>query len=224
MTSLSLIGQWATLRNVLRRFPMLYPLCYILLPYKVALSYFTAHKASKLLIRKRVSERHEKVSLDYISQFMKDEKALPPDDFLVAQAGHLILDHFESSSVLSAGIYFLTTNPEVMCKLQMELREAFNSLDDIKEEVLQNLPWLHAVIEEVLRIHTNVPYGLPRISPGIMIDGHYVPKGVSPPSSVSICISKSILVLMVLLLLDYNINMRLCNNSLPTVFQQTKRI
>jgi cytochrome P450 len=179
LASLSRIGHWATLRNVMRRFPLLYPLCYVLLPPKVALSYFAAHRASKVLVRKRVAERHDQKQLDYLFQFMKGEKTLPPDDFLVAQAGHLVLDHFESSSVLSAGIYFLTTNPEAMGKLQRELRESFKSFDDIKEDILQDLPWLHAIIEEILRIHTNVPYGLPRISPGITVDGQSRPTGVS---------------------------------------------
>ncbi|MCJ1262480.1 hypothetical protein MMC22_002350 [Lobaria immixta] len=177
LESLTRIGHWATFRNTMRRFPLLYPLVYILLPPKVALSYIVAHKTSKKLIRKRVENRHDQKQLDYISQYLKDETAIPPDDFLVAQAGHLVLDHFESSSVLTAGFYFLTTNPEAMGRLQTELRGAFKSFGDMTEDALQELPWLHAIIEEIIRIHTNVPYGLPRISPGIAVDGHYVPKG-----------------------------------------------
>lgn len=116
-----------------------------------------------------------------MTQFLKNEEALPPDGFLVSQAGHLILDHYESSSVLTAGICFLTTNDEVMKKLQNELRTTFKSYEDITEDRLQDLPWLNATIEEVIRLHTNVPYGLPRISPGHTVDGNYVAKGVSYP-------------------------------------------
>lgn len=185
LESLLHIGHWATFRNVMRRFPLLYPLSYVLLPPRVALSYFRAHGASKALIRARVRERHEHKPLDYMTQFLKDESALPPDDFLTAQAGHLILDHYESSSVLTAGFYFLATNPGPMARLQAELRAAFPTYDDIAEDKLQRLPWLHAVIEETIRLHTNVPYGLPRISPGYTVDGHYVPKGVRfVPSSM----------------------------------------
>lgn len=192
LESLLRIGHWATFRNVMRRFPLLYPLSYVLLPPKVALSYIAAHKTSKKLIRSRVENRQDQKQLDYVSQFLKDESAIPSDGFLVSQAGHLILDHFESSSVLSAGFYFLTTNPEAMGRLQTELRGTFQSFGDITEDVLQDLPWLHAIIEEIIRIHTNVPYGLPRISPGITVDGHHIPKGVSllhfltfPPSENS---------------------------------------
>ncbi|KAL9040692.1 MAG: hypothetical protein Q9214_004385, partial [Letrouitia sp. 1 TL-2023] len=161
----------------MRRFPLLYPLSYVLLPPKVAFCYIVAHRENKKLIRQRVEDRHDRKQLDYVTQFMRNETAIPPDDFLVSQAGHLILDHFESSSVLTAGFYFLATNPETMSKLQTELRGAFKSYSDITEERLQELPWLHASIEEIIRIHTNVPYGLPRISPGYTVDGHYVPKG-----------------------------------------------
>ncbi|KAI9927012.1 hypothetical protein MW887_003393 [Aspergillus wentii] len=173
LESLLRIGHWGTFRNVMRRFPWLYPLSYVLLPPKVALSYIRAHRVSKTLIRERVENRHDRKQLDYLYQFMKDETALPPDGFLVAQAGHLILDHFESSSVLSAGFYFLMTNPEAMGRLQMELRGTFKAFGDITEDGLKELPWLNAIIEEILRIHTNVPYGLPRISPGYTVDGHY---------------------------------------------------
>ncbi|KAK4180645.1 cytochrome P450 [Triangularia setosa] len=177
LESLLRIGHWATFRNVMRRFPLLYPLAYVFLPPKVAFCYFRAHATSKTLIKTRVEDRHDRKQLDYMSQFLKDESDLPPDGFLVAQAGHLILDHYESSSVLTAGIAFLTTNPKVMSKLQTELRTTFKSYRDISEDKLQDLPWLNATIEEILRLHTNVPYGLPRISPGWTVDGNCVPKG-----------------------------------------------
>ncbi|KAF4124350.1 Cytochrome P450 [Geosmithia morbida] len=144
----------------------------------VAFSYFRAHAVSKRLIRTRVEESHDRKGLDYMTQFLKNEEAIPPDGFLVSQAGHLILDHYESSSVLTAGMCFLTTNDEVMRKLQSELRTTFKSYEDIAEDKLRDLPWLNATIEEVLRLHTNVPYGLPRISPGYTVDGNYVAKGV----------------------------------------------
>ncbi|KAK2022913.1 cytochrome P450 [Colletotrichum zoysiae] len=178
LESLLRIGHWATFRNVMRRFPLLYPLSYVFLPPKVAFSYFRAHSTSKKLIRARVEDRHDRKELDYMAQFLRNESAIPPDDFLVSQAGHLILDHYESSSVLTAGMCFLTTNHEVMNKIQTELRVTFKSYEDISEDKLQDLPWLNATIEEVIRLHTNVPYGLPRISPGYTVDGHYVAKGV----------------------------------------------
>ncbi|KHO00578.1 cytochrome P450 [Metarhizium album ARSEF 1941] len=171
------VGQWTTIRVVFRRFPLISWMSYLLLSPKVALSYARAHSLSSNLIQDRVKNRHDQKQLDYLTQFMSEIDPLPPKEFLVSQAGHLIFDHFESSSVLSAIFYFLTTNNEAMARLQSELRGTFASVDEMTDEALRELPWLHAILEESLRIHTNVPYGLPRISPGHTIDGNYVPEG-----------------------------------------------
>lgn len=153
---------------------------YVVLPPKTALAYISAHNSNKHVIRERVNNRANHSQLDYVSQFLKHEKDIPPDAYLLSQVGHLVLDHFESSSVLSAGFYFLMTNDRAMSRLQHELRSKFQSLEAIEDEALQELPWLNATIEEILRLHTNVPYGLPRISPGYTIDNNFVAKGVIP--------------------------------------------
>lgn len=149
-----------------------------MLPPKTALAYISAHNSNKHVIRERIKNQENHSQLDYLSQFLKHKEAIPPDAYLLSQVGHLVLDHFESSSVLSAGFYFLMTNYRAMSRLQNELRSKFQSLEEIDDEGLQELPWLNATIEEILRLHTNVPYGLPRISPGYTIDNDFVAKGV----------------------------------------------
>ncbi|TQV95677.1 hypothetical protein V2A60_000863 [Cordyceps javanica] len=171
------VGKWTTVRVVFRRFPLISWMSFLLLPPKLAFSYIRAHRLSTKLIEQRVEARHEQKQLDYLAQFVPENDILPPKEFLVSQVGHLVFDHFEASSVLSAIFYFLTTHDGVMSKLQNELRQKFQKLDDMTDDALREVDWLHAVIEETLRIHTNVPYGLPRISPGYTIDGNYVPKG-----------------------------------------------
>jgi cytochrome P450 len=162
-------------------FPLLYPISYVYLLFApwAAIDYAGLHKENEEIIRKRMEEKNHDKPLDYVTQYLNKQSTNPPLGFLVSQAIHLAFDHFESASVLSAGIYFLTTSPEVLSKLQKELRESFTSHEDMTDRVLERLPWLKAVIEEILRIHTNVPYGLPRISPGHDVDGNYVAKGVS---------------------------------------------
>lgn len=44
---------------------------------------------------------------------------------------------------------------------------------------MEPLPYLNAVIHESLRIFPPVAVPLPRVSPGEMVDGYYIPKGVS---------------------------------------------
>ena len=166
-------------KNVMRRFKLLYPLAFLMIPPKLAICIASLYRTNRELMRKRIENRHDIKQLDYMSALIRDNNPVPPLELLVSNASHLVFDHFESASVLAAGFHFLLSNPEALDKLQRELREAFKSYDDITDSALQELPWLRAVIEEILRIHTNVPYGLPRISPGTTVDGHYIAKGVS---------------------------------------------
>lgn len=77
-----------------------------------------------------------------------------------------------------------------MKALQDEIRGAFPSYDDIHLDSLARLKYLHAVIEEGLRIHPPLPTSLPRKipSPGISICDNWVPEGtvvgVNPISTV----------------------------------------
>ncbi|KAG5929807.1 hypothetical protein E4U42_004434 [Claviceps africana] len=178
LASLLGVGKWTTIRVIFRRFPMISWLSYLFLSPKTALSYYRGYRLSTKLIEDRVRRRHEDKQPDYLGHFIGKSGTLPPKGFLVSQAAHLIFDHFESSSVLSAAFYFLTTNKQALKKLQDELRRNFRSLDEITDDALSKLSWIHAIIEETLRCHTNVPYGLPRISPGHTIDGNFIPKGV----------------------------------------------
>ena len=39
------------------------------------------------------------------------------------------------------------------------------------------MPYLRAVIEEGLRLYPPVPIGMPRVSPGASVQGHFLPEG-----------------------------------------------
>lgn len=82
-------------------------------------------------------------------------------------------------------LVLLLTNPETHRLLIKEIRESFSNYDDIVQgPTLMSLPYLHACIEETLRMLPSNNTGLPRISPGAMVDGQYIPKGVSTASYV----------------------------------------
>jgi hypothetical protein len=75
--------------------------------------------------------------------------------------------------------YYLCKNPEKLAKLKEEVRTSFKSNDEINGISTAKLPYLVACIKEGLRIFPPSTYGLPRISHGVVIDGHYVPNGVN---------------------------------------------
>jgi benzoate 4-monooxygenase len=92
---------------------------------------------------------------------------------------------FSSSCAIT---YHLAANPDVQRRLQKELDNALQNEDDEVSsiEAVKNLPYLNAVINEALRLHSTSGIGLPRIVPegGLKIQGHFFKEGtvLSVPS------------------------------------------
>jgi cytochrome P450 len=161
------------------RWPWLHALIFAALPYRLALVIPTIYRENHMMVRSRVQRRDKLRHPDYFSLMVTDEN-IPSEDFLVAQANHLIIGGFDpDTNLFTSAVYYLLTNPKKLEKLQQEVRGRFSSYDDIVGDSVQNLAWMNAVIEESLRLHTNGAFGLPRISPGDTVDGHYIPKGAS---------------------------------------------
>jgi hypothetical protein len=66
-----------------------------------------------------------------------------------------------------------------MAKLSREVCDTYESAQDIDIVPTLKLPYLQAVVKEALRMFPVVPQGLPRLSPGTVIGGIYVPQDVS---------------------------------------------
>ena len=77
--------------------------------------------------------------------------------------------------------YYLAANPGVQHKLQGELDAALGAIDDpvVSYDQAKHLPYLEAVINEGLRIHSTSGLGLPREAPpgGLTVCGRYFPEG-----------------------------------------------
>lgn len=86
-----------------------------------------------------------------------------------------------TASTLAATTYFLGTHPEVLAKLEAEVRSAFRSDKEINVNSVQDLPYMLAVLKEAMRVHPPVPISLSRASPpsGAEIAGTHVPGNVS---------------------------------------------
>ncbi|KAI1746168.1 cytochrome P450 [Xylaria scruposa] len=178
-------GLWGTLQQVLWRFPMLYPLVFLMLPPRLATVIPTILRENNAIVRDRVTRRDKLPHPDYFSLLVKDGHDAPDRDFLVAQANPLIVGGFDpDTNLFTSAVHFLLLNPDQLKKLQFEVRDRFASYGDIIGDAVQDLPWVNAVIDESLRIHTNGASGLPRISPGATVDGHYIPKGCRVQTSI----------------------------------------
>lgn len=84
-----------------------------------------------------------------------------------------------TATTLAAVTYYLLKTPRAMEKLQAEIRGRYRAYDEIDSTSALQLPYMQAVINEALRIHPSGAHGFPRISPGIRIDGYWVPKDAS---------------------------------------------
>ena len=164
----------------MKRFPLLFPLVFLALPPRIATTLPTLVRSNLKLVQERVARRDNLEHPDYLSLVLPEGKPAPSDDFLVAQVNHLIVGGLDpDTNLFTAAIYYLLENPKTYDRLRDEARGRFLSWDQIIDDAIQPLPYIHAVIEETLRLHTNGSFGLPRISPGATVDGHYIAKGVS---------------------------------------------
>lgn len=176
------VGPWGTINQVFKRFPLLHPLVWFLVPPSVVVTVPTLLRINRQEVRARIERRDKLTHPDYIQHLFprKADEEMPTEDWFLAQANVLIVAGFDPiTNLLSATVYYLCMWPEKRKRLAAEIRGAFSSYDEITAEPLQSMRYLQAVIDEGLRIHTNAAFGLPRVSPGAVVDGHYVPKGVS---------------------------------------------
>lgn len=84
-------------------------------------------------------------------------------------------------------LFMLINNHECYRILTDEVRNEFANYGDINLQSTTHLHYLVACLEETLRMVSPTSTGLPRYSPGAVVDGHYVPKGVRTSFSLVQC-------------------------------------
>lgn len=105
-----------------------------------------------------------------------DEKGCTRDELIVNASLLIGAGSETTATTLSGTIYYLLQNPDKLQILQKEVDDAFSSIDEMTLVSTGKLPYLHAVIEEGLRMYPPVPGTLPRRTPkeGAMIAGEWV--------------------------------------------------
>lgn len=101
---------------------------------------------------------------------------------LFMNASVLIVAGSETTATVLAGVTFLLLrHPEKLARLKDEVRNAFESADDITMAKASQLDYMLACLEETMRLYPPVPIGVPRVVPkgGRIICGSYVPENVS---------------------------------------------
>lgn len=175
--------------QVFKRFPLLHPLQYLAAPA----ANLKALSAMKVAVRDGVLQRIERrcntEHVDLFDYILPAEQPVPSDQCELVHIGALaqqmmFANYGPMSDWFYGTILFLLQEPECLQHVSKEIRNKFESYQDITPSALSSLSYLHACLEESLRLLPGNNTGLPRISPGAIIDGNYVSKGVSfPPLS-----------------------------------------
>ncbi|KAL1876109.1 hypothetical protein Plec18167_005371, partial [Paecilomyces lecythidis] len=108
-----------------------------------------------------------------------------PDEEIVAESISFIVGGSDTtSSTMTNFIDIVSRRPLVQQQLQAELDEAFPHVESdwvAPHKSVQNLPFLDAVLKEVMRYRPISATGLERLTPheGRIVAGHFLPGGVS---------------------------------------------
>ncbi|KAH8200960.1 hypothetical protein TruAng_004898 [Truncatella angustata] len=101
---------------------------------------------------------------------------------LASNAAVLIVAGSETTATLLSGATFLlATHPEVLKKLEMEVRSAFKDESEITLTSVSSLHYMLACLNESLRCYPPVATGMPRCVPrgGARVAGRFIPEGVT---------------------------------------------
>ncbi|CAD6591254.1 MAG: hypothetical protein ASARMPRED_005282 [Alectoria sarmentosa] len=82
-----------------------------------------------------------------------------------------------TATSLAATTFNFLKSPDSHQLLKDEIRGRYNSVEEIDISSALQLPYLQAVIKEGMRIFPASSQGVPRTSPGILVDGVWVPPG-----------------------------------------------
>ncbi|KAG4286127.1 hypothetical protein FPRO06_07387 [Fusarium proliferatum] len=186
----------ATYFNMLSMLRKRLPIITLYLPFIVPKDSGKMHRRHMELTNQKMLKRLEMSNSEERGDFFSHLLAKGGNDIpkheLRQQSHTLIVAGSETTATGLTGIvYCLLSNRSCLVKLTDEVRSRFQSEAEITGDATAELKYLHAVIEEGLRIFPPAPFGLPRISPGAVVDGHYIPSGVVPQAAVYLRTHKS---------------------------------
>lgn len=172
-------------------YPILLPLVSLLIPKNLLQKRTDTFNLSVDKVRRRLQRQTTRPDFtSYILKHTTEDRSLSLSE-IDANAGVFVLAGSETTAALLSGcIYYLLRNPDKYNRVVAEIRGAFDKVSDIKLSSIAELSYLNAVLTETLRIYPPIPAMLPRIVPegGAIINGQYVPSGVSAWLTMRLCL------------------------------------
>ncbi|EMR67655.1 putative isotrichodermin c-15 hydroxylase protein [Eutypa lata UCREL1] len=180
---------FATMIQVFKRFPLLSPIKYLFAPVKKLSSLAEMDSNTRKSVLRRIERRGNTPHPDLFEYVLSADEKPPTSDAELLQLGSVSLQVMLGGFGPMADWYYFTlfllvNAPECYRILTDEIRTGFENYDDINIQSTANLHYLVACLDETLRMISTNSTGLPRYSPGAVVDGHYIPSGVTVQSSI----------------------------------------
>lgn len=181
------LNLFVTLSQVTRKYRILTPLVYLTIPPSVWLSMPKLIRLNTEEFATRIQRRGKTEHLDYFEQLVPTDRPEPKDKkdiyHLENVAAQLLLAGWQPLSNQFYSILFFLLSTKTKSNntyetLAKEVRESFPHSNAITTETTAGLKYLNACTQESLRLHQETVDGLPRRSPGAIVDGKFIPKGV----------------------------------------------
>ncbi|RYP68562.1 hypothetical protein DL769_005481 [Monosporascus sp. CRB-8-3] len=176
-------NSFATVLQVFKRFPLLSPFQYLFAPMGKVRLFAAMEKTIRKSVAWHIEQKGNTEHVDFFDCVVPANGPSPTEYRQVTHIGSLAFQLMFAGWGPMADLYYgalvlLIQEPECYKILSEEIREKFTRYEDITPGALATLPYLHACLEETLRMLPSNNTGLPRVSPGAVVDGRYVPKGV----------------------------------------------
>ncbi|KAK4235119.1 Isotrichodermin C-15 hydroxylase [Achaetomium macrosporum] len=171
-----------TIIQVTKKYPFIAPISMLFLPWDVTRSLPSLIKDLRRGLADRIAKRGNTRHLDYFEQLLPSDAPEPTTKekrHMLTVTGQLIVGGFDPTSTLFfMCMFFLIKNPDKMRLLVEEINAKFTSYDEIQPDALVGFHYLNGCLQETLRLNaTAVHHSLPRMSPGGVVNGEYIPKG-----------------------------------------------
>ncbi|VUC34838.1 unnamed protein product [Clonostachys rosea] len=178
------LNMFILMSQIVRKFRILTPLAYLTIPPSVWFDMPELLKLNTSDVQTRLKNRDNMEHLDYFEQLVPINQPIPQDQkelyHLQNVAWQLLLASWQPlANQFYSLILFLLKDPNAYATLAKEVREEFSDYDAIKLDSVERLKYLQGCANESFRLHQETTDGLPRISPGSIVDGTYIPRGIS---------------------------------------------
>ena len=185
LDSMEAVNFFVVLLVATKTYPLLAPFMALFTPWRVVRSIPRLLRELRKQVQRRISRRNSLEHSDYFEQLLPTNESILKQDHrrirhMLTITGQLIIGGYDPTSfALNMMFHFLLRSPQALGHLKHEMHENFSSYEDIDTEKVRGLVWLNACLSETLRLGSAATHhSLPRLSPGAVVSGTYIPKGV----------------------------------------------